>query len=177
MNLTNYLRKDYATPSIYYGYSLLANANSTDFSWSIRKLTTSGNDEIVTWSNGSTVQYISNWNNRVNCFQAPSTSLNATYSVLSTPDSFNSSRKTLSLSWDLIEGVDIYKVTITESGKIYNNDGYQIYNTGSNSGVTKDLINRNSYNYLHGQSGLTYSVTISGSNLVGSTSSNFNMTT
>jgi hypothetical protein len=186
MDLTNYLRKDYATPSIYYGYSLSSNANSTDFSWSIRREETGvlgigspsiTSSDIITWTNGSNVQYISNWDNRVKCFQAPSTSLNATYSVLSTPDSFSLSRKTLSLSWDLIEGVDIYQVTIKESGKIYNNDGHQIYNTGFNSGVTKELINRNSYNYLHGQSGLTYSVTISGSNLVGSTSSNFNMTT
>jgi hypothetical protein len=176
MDLTNYLRKDYATPSIYYGYSLYPNANSTDSSWSIRKVTSSGSSETITWSNGDN-SYVSNWNNRVKCFQAPSTSLNATYSVLSTPDSFNSSRKTLSLSWDLIEGVDIYKVTITESGKIYNNDGHQIYNTGFNSGVTKQLISGNTYKYLHGQSGLTYSVTISGSNVVGSTSSTFNMTT
>jgi hypothetical protein len=176
MDLTNYLRKDYATPSIYYGYSLYPNANSTDFSWSIRKVTTSGSTETITWSNGDN-SYVSNWNNRVKCFQGPTASLNATYSVLSTPDSFNSSRKTLSLSWNLLEGVDIYQVTVKESGKTYNNDGYQIYDNGSNLTVTKQLINGNSYRYLHGQPGLTYSVTISGSNVVGSTSSTFNMLT
>jgi hypothetical protein len=33
MDLTNYLRKDYATPSIYYGYSIDPNAASTDFNF------------------------------------------------------------------------------------------------------------------------------------------------
>ena len=94
-----------------------------------------------------------------------------------TPDSFNSVRKTLSISWDLIDGVDIYKVTIKESGKIYNNDGHQIYDNGYNSAITKEVINDNGYNYKHGQPGLTYSVTISSSNVVGITSSTFNMTT
>lgn len=176
MDLTNYLRKDYATPSIYYGYSLDPNAASADSNWAIRKVTTSASAETVTWSNGN-VSYLSTWNNRVKTFQAPSTSLNATYSVLSTPDSFNSVRKTLSISWDLIDGVDIYKVTITESGKIYNNDGYQIYDNGYNSAITKEVINDNGYNYKHGQPGLTYSVTISSSNVAGITSSTFNMTT
>ena len=177
MDLINYLRKDYATPSIYYGYSLDPNAASADSSWSIRKVTTSASVETVTWTNGNSVDYISTWNNRVKSFQVPSTSLNATYSVLSTPDSFNSVRKTLSISWDLIDGFDIYKVTIKESGKIYNNDGYQIYDNGSNSAITKEVINDNVYKYKHGQPGLTYSVTISSSNVAGITSSTFNMTT
>jgi hypothetical protein len=177
MDLTNYLRKDYATPSIYYGYSLDQNAASADSSWSIRKVTTSASVETVTWTNGNSVDYISTWNNRVKSFQVPSTSLNATYSVLSTPDSFNSVRKTLSISWDLIDGFDIYQVTIKESGKIYNNDGYQIYDNGSNSTITKEVINDNVYKYKHGQPGLTYSVTISSSNVAGITSSTFNMTT
>ena len=53
MDLTNYLRKDFATPSIYYGYSSDSNAASTDFNWSIRKVTTATNVETVTWSNGN----------------------------------------------------------------------------------------------------------------------------
>jgi len=174
---SNWLRRDISPPDVYYGYSNNLSSGDSDSTWSIKKVTTTS-VESVTWTNGN-VGYVSTWDNRVESFQAPSTPLNVAYSVLDTPDSFNSDRKTLSISWDLITGVDIYKVIVKESGKIYNNEGHQVYdNPNFNGSVsTSDVINGDSYGYIHAQSGLTYSVTISGSNIGGVTSSTINITT
>lgn len=174
----NWLRRDISPPNVYYGYSNNLTAADSDSTWSIKKVATSGSVETVTWTNGQS-SYVSTWNNRVESFSLPTGSLGVTWSVLNTPDSFNTDRKTLSISWNLLTGVDNYKVIISESGKIFNNEGYQIYNNPNfnNSAITKEVINGNSYNYLSGQSGLTYSVTISGSNVMGVTSSTFNITT
>jgi len=174
----NWLRRDISPPNVYYGYSNNLTAADSDRTWSIKKVTTSGSVETVTWTNGQP-SYVSTWDNRIESFSAPSGSLGVTWSVLNTPDSFSSIRRTLSISWNLLTGVDIYKIIVTESGKIYNEDGYQIYNNQNfnNSVITKEVINGNVYNYLHGQPGLTYSVTITGSNVIGVTSSTVNITT
>ena len=174
----NWLRRDISPPNVYYGYSNNLTAADSDSTWSIKKVTTSGSVETVTWTNGQS-SYISTWSNRVESFSLPSGSLGVTWSVLNTPDSFTPDRKTLSISWNLLTGVDNYKVIISESGKIFNNEGYQIFNNPNfnNSVITKEVINGNSYNYLSGQPGLTYSVTISGSNVMGVTSSTVNITT
>jgi len=174
---SNWLRRDISPPNVYYGYSNNLSSGDGDSTWSIKKVTTTS-VESVTWTNGN-VGYVSTWDNRVESFQVPSTPLNVTYNVLDTPDSFNSNRKTLSISWDLITGVDIYKVIVTESGKIYNNEGYQVYDNPNfnDSPSTSNVINRNSYGYIHAQPGLTYSITVSGSNIGGVTSSTINITT
>jgi hypothetical protein len=177
----NWLRRDISTPNVYYGYSNNINSKDDDNTWSIKKVTTSGSVESVTWTNGDT-NYISTWDNRVMSFQnplstaSPSNTLTSTYSVLSTPDSFSSSRKTLNISWNLLAGVDIYQIIIKESGKIYNENGFQVYDNDK-SAITKEIINDNNYSYKHAQLGLTYSVTILGSNVAGVISSSFNITT
>jgi hypothetical protein len=174
----NWLRRDISSPDVYYGYSNNLNSNDSDTTWSIKKVTTSGSVETVTWTNGGS-SHVSTWDNRVDSFLAPSAPLNVTYSVLNTPDSFNLNRKTLDLSWDLISGVDIYKVVVKESGKIYSDGGYQIYNNPNFNGsvTTVDVINGNRYRYTHAEPGLTYSVTVTGTNVAGTTSSTTNITT
>jgi len=174
----NWLRRDISPPDVYYGYSNNLNSNDSDTNWSIKKVTTSGSVETVTWTNGGS-SHVSTWGNRVDSFLAPSASLNVTYSVLNTPDSFNLNRKTLDVSWDLISGVDIYKVIVKESGKIYSDGGYQIYNNPNFNGsvTTVDVINGNRYRYTHAEPGLTYSVTVTGTNVTGTTSSTTNITT
>jgi hypothetical protein len=174
----NWLRRDISPPDVYYGYSNNLNSNDSDTTWSIKKVTTSGSVETVTWTNGGS-SHVSTWNNRVDSFLAPSAPLNVTYSVLNTPDSFNLNRKTLDLSWDLISGVDIYKVIVKESGKIYSDGGYQIYNNPNFNGsvTTVDVINGNRYRYTHAEPGLTYSVTVTGTNVAGTTSSTTNIAT
>lgn len=174
----NWLRRDISTPDVYYGYSNNLNSSDSDATWSIKKVSTSGSVETVTWTNGDS-SHVSTWDNRAESFQIPSASLNVTYSVLNTPDSFNLNRKTLNVSWDLISGVDIYKVIVKESGKIYSDGGYQIYNNPNFNGsvTTGEVINGNRYQYTHAEPGLTYSVTVTGTNVAGTTSSTINITT
>ena len=174
----NWLRRDISPPDVYYGYSNNLNSSNNDATWSIKKVSTSGSVETVTWTNGDS-SHVSTWNNRVNSFQTPSAPLNVTYSVLNTPDSFNLNRKTLNVSWDLISGVDIYKVIVKESGKIYSDGGYQIYNNPNFNGsvTTGEVINGNRYRYTHAELGLTYSVTVTGTNVTGATSSTINIAT
>lgn len=174
----NYLRKAGTASDVYYGYSNNTNSSDSDSNWSIKRVQTTGIDETVTWSNGGPSN-VSIWNNRVDSFIAPVGPLNVTYSVLNTPDSFNSNRKTLDVSWNLISGVDIYKVIINESGDIYSDGGYQIYNNPNfnESVTTGEFINVNRYRYTHAEPGLTYSVTVTGKNVAGTTSSTINITT
>ena len=46
----DWLRRDIATPSVYYGYNLNPGSLDTDSTWSIRKVTTSGTIDTVTWN-------------------------------------------------------------------------------------------------------------------------------
>jgi hypothetical protein len=174
----NWLRRDISPPNVYYGYSNNLTSADSDSTWSIKKVTTSGSVETVTWTTGQS-SYVSTWDNRVESFSSPSGSLGVTWSVLNTPDSFNTGRKTLSISWNLLTGVDNYKVIISESGKIFNNDGYQVYNNPNfnNSAITEEVVNSGSYAYNKASSGLTYSVTITGVNVTGTTASTVTITT
>jgi hypothetical protein len=168
MDLTNYLRKDYATPSIYYGYSIDPNAASTDFNWSIRKVTTAANVETVTWSNGDPAKPYAKWNDRVNTFSTPAGSLGLTCSF---------SSPVLNISWNQLSGANRYQVVVSESGKIYSDGGGQIYYNNNATQITKEVINGGSYKYKYASSGLTYTVTLTALNVAGSSASTVTITT
>ena len=167
MDLTNYLRKDYATPSIYYGYSSDPNAASTDFNWSIRKVTTAANVETVTWSNGDPAKPYAKWNDRVNTFSTPSGSLGLTCSF---------SSPVLNISWNQLSGANRYQVVVSESGKIYSDGGGQIYYNNNATQITTEVINGGSYKYKYASSGLTYTVTLTALNVAGSSASTVTIT-
>ena len=163
----NWLRRDISSPTVYYGYSTDTNAANTDDHWFIKKVTTSGSVETVTWTNGSPNYNISKWNDRVASFVQPTGALGVTWSV---------SVPSLSISWNQLTGVDRYQVVVRESGKLYSDLGSEIYNNGSLQ-VTKEVVNAGSYTYNKASSGLTYSVTITGVNVAGTTASTVTITT
>ena len=163
----NWLRRDISSPTVYYGYSTDTNAANTDDNWFIKKVTTAGSVETVTWTNGSPNYNISKWNDRVASFVQPTGALGVTWSV---------SVPSLSISWNQLTGVDRYQVVVRESGKLYSDLGSEIYNNGSLQ-VTKEVVNVGSYTYNKASSGLTYSVTITGVNVAGTTASTVTITT
>lgn len=163
----NWLRRDISSPTVYYGYSTDTNAANTDDNWFIKKVTTAGSVETVTWTNGSPNYNISKWNDRVASFVQPTGALGVTWSV---------SVPSLSISWNQLTGVDRYQVVVRESGKLYSDLGSEIYNNGSLQ-VTKEVVNAGSYTYNKASSGLTYSVTITGVNVAGTTASTVTITT
>ena len=170
-NSLNWLRRDISPPNVYYGYSYNINSTDSDSTWLIKKITTSGSVESVSWSNGSLLNYISTWDNRVESFQQPTGSLGVTFSVIN--------NNILNLSWTKITGVDIYNVVVSESGKVYSDLGLQIYYNPNfdNSQVTKYVENDNKYTYGRAYPGLTYTVTVTGVNVIGITSSTVTITT
>jgi hypothetical protein len=171
MDLNNYLRKDYATPSIYYGYSSDSNAASTDFNWSIRKVTTSANVETVTWTDNNPLNQFAKWNDRVNAFSTPSGSLGLTCSVIN--------NKILNISWNQLTGVNRYQVVVSSSGKVYSDLGNEIYykTNSTNNQITKELINTGNYRYKYAVASSSYSITLTAINAAGSSASTITVTT
>lgn len=169
----DYLRKDYATPSIYYGYSYDLNAAAADNVWSIKKVTTSGSIETVEWTNSGS--YLSKWDDRVASFVSPTVSLSLTYST--SLGTYNN--VIFDISWNQIIGVNLYQITISETEKVYSGQGVQIYsNPNFDNLLATDVVkNFGKYIYPHGSSNLTYSVTVMAMNVAGSTSSSINILT
>jgi hypothetical protein len=162
----NWIRRDISSPNVYYGYSNDMNAADGDNTWSIKKITTSGSVETVKWTNG-TYDYNSKWSERVASFATPTGALGLTCSV-NTP--------TLNISWSQLSGVDVYRLSIVESGKLLSETGGQIYYNNS-AQFTKELINTGSYNFNVASSGLTYSITVTAVNVIGSSASTITVTT
>mgnify|MGYP000240609487 CR=1 FL=1 len=173
-NATNWLRRDINPPTTYYGYNSNMNASDSDTNWSIKKITVSGTVETVKWTNGS-YGHNSIWNNRVESFQTPTGSLGVTCSTLA----YSSNNVALNISWSVLAGVDKYQVIVSESGNVYSDGGYIINsNNNFNNGVsTIWLNNTSSYAYKQGLYGKTYSITINGVNVIGTTSSTITVTT
>jgi hypothetical protein len=173
-NATNWLRRDINPPTTYYGYNSNMNASDSDANWAIKKITVSGTVETVKWTNGS-YGHNSIWNNRVESFQTPTGSLGVTCSTLA----YSSNNVALNISWSVLDGVDKYQVIVSESGNVYSDGGYIINsNNNFNNGVsTIWLNNTSSYVYNQGLYGKTYSITINGVNVIGTTSSTITVTT
>lgn len=160
----NWLRRDIGSPDTYYGYSFDYNVADSDTKWSIKKVTVSGSVETVTWSNGKPGAQISIWNDRVECFSSPAGSLNLSVSQLNL-----SGKPSIGLSWDLITGVNVYQIIISESvsGNTLTDGGYVLNNRGFNSMATAEVYNVDNYVYSHPQVGVTYSVTVKAVNIAG----------
>lgn len=82
----------------------------------------------------------------------------------------------LSTSWDIIKGINKYDITVTDqNGITYNYLGNEFNNTYATSKITNS---QNTTNYIfNGISGMTYSITVTGINAAGSTSSTVNVLT
>jgi len=181
MDLTNYLRKDYATPSIYYGYSIDSNAASTSFNWSIRKVTTAANVETVTWTNGDPGNPFAKWNDRVSSFAIPSGSLGLTCSK----GTQIGNNVPLNITWNQLSGANRYQVVVSKDSIVYSDLGYQIYYNpnGNINQITKEIVNGDSYTYNFAEStnGLSpsniYTVTLTALNVAGSSASTITITT
>ena len=179
MDLTNYLRKDFATPSIYYGYSSDSNAASTDFNWSIRKVTTATNVETVTWSNGDPGKPYAKWNDRVASFATPTGSLGLTCSK----GTQINNNVPLNITWNQLSGANRYQVVVSKDSIVYSDLGSQIYNNNNNSQITKEIVNGGSYtfNYAESTNGAspsnTYTITLTAVNVTGSSVSTVTVNT
>ena len=173
-NSLNWLRRDINTPTTYYGYNSDANAGDSDTNWSIKKVTVSGTVETVKWANGN-YDHNSIWSNRVESFQTPTGSLGVTCSKVA----YSSNNVSLNISWNVLTGVDKYQVIVSESGDVYSDGGYVIRNNNNfnNTSATILLSNTNNYIYKKGLYGKSYSITINGINVIGTTSSTITVTT
>jgi len=166
LDLANgYLRYDSASASnLYYGYNINQNAGNGDYTWAIRRVNTSGGVQTINWSNGDQSSYISSWTNRANYFSAPSGNMGFTYSK---------SGNTISLSWSLLSGVDKYIITVTNSNnQLLDNRGNVYTGPYAYQRIYTDFVN-NLTNYNIGFTSGTYSVTLTGYNTYGTTSSTY----
>lgn len=174
----DWLRKDNATASstVYYGYAQVPSAGNSDSVWSIRKVTTSGSVDTVTWNDNNLFLYNAVWNDRVETFIAPTASLSLTYSVTTDTNSFGIISSTIKSSWTDIKGVNQYKISITDqNGILYNYLGNPFNNTYDMSRLT-NVQSTNTYTF-RGIPSMTYSLTVSAVNMAGSTSSTVTITT
>lgn len=174
----NWLRKDtIGTSSIYYGYSINVGTGDTDRSWSIRKINTVGTVDSVYWSDNKDFSYNAKWSERVANFTTPSGSLGITYSK--TTDTF--SNVAINTSWTILAGVNTYKVIVTDqNGILYGSfkspRNQPFLNNYGGERITDLLVGNNSYSFV-GELSMTYSLTITGVNQVGTTSSTITIKT
>jgi hypothetical protein len=176
-----WLRRDtVGTASIYYGYAVNVASTDTDRVWSIRKISTTSNSSVVdtvTWSDNEMLSYNGKWSERVANFTTPSGSLGITYSK--TTDTF--SNVTINTTWTILSGVNTYKVTITDqNGVLYGSvktPRNQVFlNNYGGERITDRVVGNNGYNFI-GTTGMTYSLTITGVNTIGTTASTVTITT
>ena len=173
-----WLRKDtIGTASVYYGYAVNVASSDTDRVWSIRKITTAGTVDSVTWSDNESMVYNAKWSERVANFTAPAGSLGVTYSK--TTDTF--SNVEINTSWTILSGVNTYKVVVTDQNGIlygpFKGPRNQVFlNNYGGERITDKVIANNNYKFV-GTIGMTYSITITGVNTIGTTASTVIVTT
>jgi hypothetical protein len=168
----DWLRKDNATASstVYYGYAVDPASATASSVWAIRKVTTSGSVDTVTWNENIFLSYNAVWNDRVETFIAPTASLNLTYSVTSNTNSFAVVSSRINSSWTDIKGVNQYRISITDqNGVLYDYLGNPFSNTYATTRLTSVQSN-NSYQFI-GVPSMTYSLSVTALNIAGSTSS------
>jgi hypothetical protein len=162
----DWLRKDIATPSVYYGYSQNVGSLDTDSTWAIRKVTTSGSTDTVTWNDNLQFRFNAKWSERVACFATPSGPLGVTWSVTTSQNSFSVTYSDIRATWTDLSGANLYRILLTDHlGETYNYLG----TTTRNPYQTVQLTNEqqgNSY-YFRGQSSYTYSLTVTAVNALG----------
>lgn len=161
-----YAFKDAASASnVYYGYTTAMGAGAGDFVYAIRKVTTVSGVDTVSWTNNNQVMYVSSWSGRTHSFVSPISGLGLTWSATSSGDI-----RRATFNWSSISGVNKYVVTAKDgNGVVLNYDGSKLLNLYGKS-WTVDYTN----SYRHEQPFLstgTYTVTVTGTNVGGSTSS------
>ena len=174
MDLSNeWLRRDVGTVSVYYGYARNVASTDSDRSWSILKISTVGTVDSVSWNDNSKLEYIGVWNDRVANFTTPSGSLGITYSTVK--GSFNS--VTINSSWSYLTGVNTYKISITDqNGVLYSSMGSPFLNNYVTERITTIVKGDNRF-VFNGESGMTYSFTLTGVNTIGSSASTVTIVT
>lgn len=173
----NWLRRDVGTSSVYYGYAVNVASVDTDRCWSILKLTTVGTVDSVSWTDNEMLSYNSKWSERVTNFSTPTGSLGVTYSK--STDTF--SNVTIDTNWAILSGVNTYKViVIDQNGILYGPfkgpRNQEFLNNYGAERITDKVIGNNNYKFV-GTIGMTYSITITGVNTVGTTSSTITIVT
>ena len=181
LDLANgYIRKDGSSASnVYYGYSYNQNAGDNDKSFAIRKVSTVGGVETITWTNGTQQSYINDWVSRTYSFTSPAGSIGLTYSktlstetVTSGTYSFTFAKSRIaSFTWSSINGVSKYIITSKDgSGKLLNVDGTPLSGQYVTRNYTTEVFNLTSYSQGYLDVG-TYTLTVAAVNVAGSTSS------
>lgn len=167
----DWLRKDIATPSVYYGYAQNAGSVDTDSVWAIRKVTTVAGVDSVLWNENRILTYSARWDERVACFATPSGSLGFTYSVSTRQNSFNITYSYLNMSWTDLSGTNLYRIKVSDQNGITYNALYDPFvNPWIINQLTTEIIGTTSY-VFRGVPNMTYSVVITGVNALGVTSS------
>lgn len=166
---SDWLRKDNATPSVYYGYSQNAGASDTDSVWAIRKVV-SGSSDSVLWNDNRILAYSARWDERVACFATPSGSLGFTYSVTPKSNTFAITYSFINTSWTDLSGTNIYRLKITDQNGITYNSLYEPFvNPYIINQLTTEITGTTSY-LFKGVPAMTYSVTLTAVNGAGSIS-------
>jgi len=167
LDLANgYLRYDSASASnLYYGYNLNPNAIDSESTWLIRRINTTANVQSIKWANGDMTAFTSNWTNRASYFTAPAGNMVFTYSK---------SGSTVTLGWTALSGVDNYVITSKDvNSNILDRKGNIISPSQYNNPLYTDVVkNATAYTLNYASAG-TYSVTLIGINVSGSTSSSY----
>lgn len=162
----DWLRKDIATPSVYYGYTQNTGAQDTDSVWAIRKVTSSGGTDTVTWNDNLQFKFNAKWSERVACFATPSGSLGVTWSVTTVQNSFSMTYSNIRASWNDLSGANLYRILLTDHlGQTYNYLGQ----TNRNPYLLTQLTNEQegtSYSF-RGITNMTYSLTVTAVNALG----------
>jgi len=174
----DWLRKDNATASstVYYGYTIDPASSNSDSVWAIRKVTTSGSVDTVTWNENVFLSYSAVWNDRLETFIAPTASLNLTYSVTTDINTFGITSSLINSSWTDIKGVNQYRISITDqNGTLYDSLGNPFSNNYATSRLT-NVQSNNSYQF-RGIPSMTYSLVVTAVNVGGSTSSTVSIKT
>jgi hypothetical protein len=172
----DWLRKDIATPSVYYGYALNAVAQDTDSVWAIRKVTTSGATDTVTWNDNIQFKFNAKWSERVACFATPSGSLGITWSVSTGQNSFSVTYSDIRASWTDLSGANLYRILLTDHlGRTYNYTGDSNRNPYLLTQLTSEQEGT-SY-FFRGTTNMTYSLTVTAVNALGISASTVTITT
>lgn len=162
----DWLRKEVATPSTYYGYNLNAAALDTDSTWSIRKVTTVATVDTVSWNEGRIFSFSAKWSEKEACFATPSGSLGVTWSVTKLQDSFYNTYSIINAAWTDLSGANLYRVLITDHlGKSYNYLGEVYQNTYTPTPITTEQSTTKFQ--FRGLSSYTYSLTVTAVNVAG----------
>jgi hypothetical protein len=158
----------------YYGYTTPGTSDSSS-SWAIRQVLGTGPSMAVAWNDNTLLSYSAAWDERYDCFIAPTASLGLTWSVVNSTNSFNITSALINLSWDDLVGVNSYTLLVSDQdGVIYNYLSQPFANTYATPMTTQQT--GTSYLFI-GVPSMTYSVTVTAINAAGSTQSSADITT